>query len=137
MIINDAAGLTRVLNDCRVIAVVGVSANASRPSHYCAQYLMDRGYTVIPVNPGLREVLGVTCYPMLAEIPHKVDMVNVFRRPEDVLPIAEEAIRIGARCLWLQLGIINEEAMDLASQAGLDVVADHCIKIEHSRLLAR
>lgn len=135
MLIEDDAGLRRVLYDCRVVAVIGVSARSDRPSHHCSRYLMDQGYTVIPVNPALDEVLGVTCYPDLASIPVKVDMVNVFRKSEDVPPFAAEAVRIGARCLWLQLGIANDEAAAQASAAGLDVVQNQCIKMEHSRLL--
>ena len=135
MLIEDASGLRRLLTECRVIAVVGVSAKSDRPSHYCSQYLIDHGYTVIPVNPGLKEVLGLTCYPDLAAIPVKVDMVNVFRNAEDVPPIAAEAVRIGARCLWLQLGIVNESAAEMASAAGLEVVMDHCVKMEHARLM--
>jgi predicted CoA-binding protein len=135
MLINDAPGLRRVLTECRVIAVVGVSANSARPSHYCSRYLLDHGYTVIPVNPALKEVLGLVCYPDLASIPVKVDMVDVFRKSEDVPPIAAEAVRMGARCLWLQLGVVNEAAAAATSAAGLDVVMDHCVKMEHARLI--
>ena len=136
MMINDDAGRQRVLSAARVIAVVGISPKSERPSHYCAKYLLDHGYTIIPVNPGQKEVLGLTCYPDLLSIPVKVDMVNVFRNAEDVPPIAEDAVRIGARYLWLQLGIINDEAAQRASAAGLDVVQDRCVKMEHMRLMA-
>lgn len=134
MIVDDVSGLRRVLQRNRVIAVVGLSPNWNRPSYFAAKYMLEHGYTIIPVNPGATEVLGQKCYPDLAAIPSPVDMVDVFRKPEDALPIAAEAIRIGARCLWLQLGVINQDAADLASAAGLDVVMDRCVKIEYARL---
>jgi predicted CoA-binding protein len=134
MIVDDIAGLRRVLQENRVIAVVGLSPNWNRPSFFAAKYMLEHGYTVIPVNPGASEILGQKCYPELAAIPVKVDLVDVFRKPEDVGPIADEAIRIGARCLWLQLGVINQEAAERAVAAGLDVVMDRCVKIEYARL---
>ena len=134
MIVDDIAGLRRVLQDNRVIAVVGLSPNWNRPSYFAAKYMLEHGYTVIPVNPGATEILGQKCYPDLAAVPVKVDLVDVFRKPDDAGPIADEAIRIGARCLWLQLGVINREAADKASAAGLDVVMDRCVKIEYARL---
>ena len=134
MIVDDIVGLRRVLQDNQVIAVVGLSPNWNRPSFFAAKYMLDHGYTVVPVNPGATEILGRKCYPDLASIPQRVDLVDVFRKPADVMPIAEEAIRIGARCLWLQLGVINREAADKASGAGLDVVMNRCVKIEYARL---
>jgi predicted CoA-binding protein len=134
MIIDDVAGLRRVLHDNPVIAVVGLSPSEDRPSHFAAKYMLEHGYTIVPVNPGATEILGQKCYPDLAAIPFKVDMVDVFRKPEDVMPIADEAIRIGAKCLWLQLGVIDQEAADKAATAGLDVVMDRCVKIEYARL---
>lgn len=134
MIVDDVAGLRRVLQDNRVIAVVGLSPNWNRPSHFAAKYMLEHGYTIIPVNPGATEILGRKCYPDLAAIPVKVDMVDVFRKPADVMSIADEAIRIGAKCLWLQLGVINQPAADKAVAAGLDVVMDRCVKIEYARL---
>ena len=134
MIIDDVAGLRRVLHDNPVIAVVGLSPNEDRPSHFAAKYMLEHGYTIVPVNPGATEILGQKCFPDLAAIPFKVDMVDVFRKPEDVMPIADEAIRIGAKCLWLQLGVIDQEAADKAATAGLDVVMDRCVKIEYARL---
>ena len=131
---NDDLSLRRIFKECRTVAVVGMSANPDRPSNRVAKYLMDHGYTVIPVNPGPDELLGRKCYPDLASVPVKIDLIDVFRKADDVLPIAREAIRIGARCLWLQLGVINEEAAELAAAAGLDVVMDRCTKIEHARL---
>ena len=134
MMIDDVAGLRRVLQDNRVIAVVGLSPNWNRPSYFAAKYMLEHGYTVIPVNPGATEILGQKCYPDLAAIPVRVDLVDVFRKPEDAGPIADEAIRIGAKCLWLQLGVIHREAADKAVAAGLDVVMDRCVKIEYARL---
>lgn len=134
MRVDDVAGLRRVLQLNRMIAVVGLSASWNRPSYFAAKYMQERGYTIIPVNPGASEILGVKCYPDLASVPVPVDMVDVFRKPEDVVPIAEEAVRIGAKCLWLQLGVINEEAVALADAAGLEVVMDRCVKIEYARL---
>ena len=134
MNIDDIAGLRRVLQESRVIAVVGLSPNWNRPSYFAAKYMLEHGYTVIPVNPGASEILGQKCYPELAAIPVKVDLVDVFRKPEDAGPIADEAIRIGARCLWLQLGVIHPEAAERAAAAGLDVVMDRCVKIEYARL---
>jgi uncharacterized protein len=134
MIVDDVAGLRRVLHGNRVIAVVGLSPNWNRPSYFAAKYMLEHGYTVVPVNPGATEILGRKCYSDLAAIPFKVDLVDVFRKPEDAMPIAEEAIRIGAGCLWLQLGVINRAAADKASAAGLDVVMDRCVKIEYARL---
>ncbi|MDO9242313.1 MAG: CoA-binding protein [Rhodocyclaceae bacterium] len=134
MIITDDANLTRILDTHRVIAMVGLSARADRPSNSVARYLLARGYTVIPVNPAVTEILGQRCYASLHDIPVKVDMVDVFRKADDVPPIADAAIAIGAKSLWLQLGIINETAAQKASAAGLDVVMDRCPKIEYARL---
>ena len=134
MIVDDIAGLRRVLQGNRVIAVVGLSPNWNRASFFAAKYMLEHGYTVIPVNPGATEILGRKCYPDLASIPQPVDLVDVFRKPADATPIAQEAIRLGAKCLWLQLGVINREAADKASAAGLDVVMDRCVKIEYARL---
>ena len=131
---DDMPGLRRVLSENRTIAMVGLSANWYRPSFFAAKYLQDHGFRVIPVNPAYEEVLGERCYKSLLDIPEPVDVVDVFRRPEDVMPVAEEAIRIGAKVLWLQLGVINEEALRKAHDAGLEVVADRCMKIEYARL---
>jgi hypothetical protein len=128
------ADLRRILTECRTIAVVGLSAKEHRASHQVARYLQQHGYRIVPVHPGLASVLGEPCYARLTDIPHAVDLVNVFRRTEDVLPVAQEAVAIGARCLWQQLGIANTEADRVARAAGLDSVMDRCIKIEHARL---
>ena len=135
---NDISALPRILRDYRTIAIVGLSAEWSRPSFFVAKYLQGCGYRIIPVNPRYAAsgtyILGETCYPTLTEIPIPVDLVDVFRKPEDVLPIAQEAIAIGAKCLWQQLGVMNLEADALARQAGLDSVYNRCVKIEHARL---
>lgn len=131
---DDLDTLRRILATHRTIAVVGLSADWFRPSYFAAKYMLDHGYTVIPVNPKYPEVLGCKAYASLGEIPVKVDMVDVFRKPADVLPIARDAIAIGARCLWQQLGVENLEADALARAAGLDSVMDRCVKIEHGRL---
>lgn len=131
---NDDPTLHRILTECRTIAVVGLSADPSRPSHGVARYLQQHGYRIVPVNPRYEAVLGERCYARLADIPYPVDLVDVFRRTEDVLPIAQQAIAIAAKCLWQQLGIMNLEADRLARAAGLDSVMDRCVEIEHARL---
>lgn len=131
---DDIATLRRILKENRVIAVVGLSADWFRPSYFAAKYLQEHGYRIVPVNPRYPEILGEKCYASLEEIPFEVDMVDVFRRTEDVMPIARQAVAIGARCLWQQLGVVNLEADALAREAGLDSVTDRCVKIEHGRL---
>lgn len=131
---DDITELRRILKSFRTIAVVGLSAEWHRPSFFAAKYMQQHGYRIVPVNPRYGEILGERCYPSLADIPHPVDLVDVFRRTEDVLPIARQAIAIGAKCLWQQIGVKNEEAARLAREAGLDTVMDRCVKIEHARL---
>lgn len=131
---SDIPTLRRILAENRLIAVVGLSADWYRPSFFAAKYLQEHGYRIVPVNPRYTEILGEPCYPSLSAIPFRVDMVDVFRRSADVLPIAREAVAIGARCLWQQLGVVNEEADALARSQGLDSVTDRCVKIEHARL---
>jgi hypothetical protein len=131
---DDITTLRRILSTCRTIAVVGLSADWFRPSYFAAKYMLDHGYTVIPVNPKYPEILGRKAYASLRDVPVPVDMVDVFRRTADVPPIAREAVAIGARCLWQQLGVVNLEADALAREAGLDSVMDRCVKIEHGRL---
>ncbi len=130
----DIPTLRRILQQNRVIAVVGLSANWYRPSYFAAKYLQEHGYRIIPVNPRYEEILGEKCYPTLCDIPEPVDVVQIFQRADQVLPFGEEAIDIGAKVVWMQLGIVNEEAAERARQAGLDVVMDRCMKIEHARL---
>jgi len=134
-IVDDIAGLRRILTQSRAIAVVGLSANWYRPSYFAAKYLQDHGYRVIPVNPNHGEVLGVRCYPSVAAIPGVVDVVDCFRKPAEMPELAEEAVAKGAKVLWMQLGIRSDEAAGIASGAGLDVVIDRCMKIEHARLM--
>jgi predicted CoA-binding protein len=131
---TDTTSLRRMLKDCRTVAIVGLSAEWHRPSHFVGKYLQGHGYRVVPVNPRYPQILGETSYARLEDIPFAVDMVDVFRRSEDVLPIARSAIAIGARCFWQQIGVINTEADALAQAAGLDTVMDRCVKIEHARL---
>ena len=133
---TDISTLRRSLHDCRRIAVVGISAEWHRPSYFVGKYLLEHGHTMIPVNPKYSEVLGQRCYPDLraARAAGPIDMVDCFRRSEDIGPLAEEAIAIGARCLWMQLGVVNPTAREKAHAAGLDVVMDRCVKIEHGRL---
>lgn len=131
----DIETLRRILAVNRTIAVVGLSADWYRPSYFAAKYMQEHGYRIVPVNPRYDEILGERCYGSLADIPHPVDMVDVFRRTADVPPIAEQAVAIGARTLWQQLGVVNEEADRIAREAGLDSVMDRCVKIEHARLL--
>ena len=131
---DDISTLRRILGDCRTIAVVGLSAEWHRPSYFAASYMQGKGYRIVPVNPRYPSILGQTCYARLEDIPFAIDMVDVFRKPADVLPIAQSAVAIGARCLWQQLGVVNLEADAVARQAGLDSVMDRCVKIEHARL---
>ena len=118
----------------KTIAVVGMSPKPERPSHYVGIYLIESGYDVIPVNPGHKEIAGIATYPSLLDIPNKVDVVNVFRRSEHTLIIAEAAIEIGAKALWLQDGIYNKEAVQIAEDAGLLVVTNDCILRRHSQI---
>ncbi|MCH7626952.1 MAG: CoA-binding protein [Chloroflexi bacterium] len=113
------------LTNSKTIAVVGLSPNPERPSHYVAKYLQEQGYRIIPVNPQLQEVLGEKCYPYLGSIPEPVDMVDIFRRSEHVGPIVDDAIAIGAKYVWMQDGVVNEEAAASARSAGLSVVMDN------------
>ena len=133
MIIDDIPGIRRILNQNRTVAMVGLSANWYRPSHFAAKYLQIHGYRVIPVTPSYEEILGETCYPSLLDMPEPVDVVDCFRKPEEIPALARQAIEIGAKVLWMQLGIVNEEAARVASEAGLDVVMNRCMKIEYAR----
>ena len=131
---DDITQLRRILRACRTIAVVGLSAEWHRPSYFAAKYMQSHGYRIVPVNPRYPEILGERCYARLEDIPFPVDMVDVFRKPADVLPIAASAVAIGAKCLWQQLGVMNADADAMAREAGLDSVMDRCVKIEHARL---
>jgi predicted CoA-binding protein len=125
------AHVKEVVHTAKTIAVVGFSPKENRPSHMVGCYLMEAGFHVIPVNPGHSEICGVTCYPDLISIPEPVDVVDIFRRAEDVSPVVVEAIAIGAKVVWMQQGIVNHEAAALAEKAGLVVIMDRCIKVDH------
>ena len=131
---SDIPTIRRILRENKTIAIVGLSANWYRPSYFAAKYLMDHGYRIIPVTPQYKEVLGQTCYPSLSDVPEPIDIVDCFRRADQIVPLAEQAISIKAKVLWMQLGVINEAAATLASAAGLEVVMDRCMKIEFARL---
>jgi predicted CoA-binding protein len=123
-----------ILKNSRTVAIVGLSSNRERPSYIVGKYLKEHGYKVIPVNPNEKTVLGLKSYPDLSSIPRKVDVVDIFRRSEDVPPIVRDAIKIGARAVWMQEGIKNDEAAAEAKKAGLKVVMDRCMRKQHIRL---
>ena len=135
--LQPTAQLVKLLKTARNIAVVGLSPKENRPSNMVARYLLAAGYRVYPVNPGQDEVLGLPCYPSLAAVPGQIDIVDIFRNPADVLPIVEEALGLSPlpQAIWMQQGIVNEEAAALARARGLLVVMDHCIKVDHANLL--
>jgi len=130
---DDSEKIRRILRASRVIAVVGLSAQWHRPSYFAAKYMQEHGYRVIPVNPTYDSIMGEKSYKRLADIPEKVDIVDCFRKSSEIPAIAEEAIRMGAKVLWMQLGVENAEARARAEAAGLEVVENHCVKIEHGR----
>jgi len=130
---GDSDKVRRILRRVRTIAVVGLSAQWHRPSYFAAKYLQEHGYRVIPVNPGYPEILGEKCYKSLREIPEKVDVVDCFRRSAEIPAIADDAIAIGAKVLWMQLGVENGDARRKAEAAGLEVIENRCMKIEHGR----
>ena len=130
---NTAYDRLRILERYRRVAMVGLSSNPFRPSHYAAIYLIAEGYDVVPVNPREDEVLGRRCYPTVTAVPGPVEIVDIFREPAAVAEIVEEAIAVGAKVVWMQLGVIHEEAAERARKAGLEVVMDRCMKIEHAR----
>jgi hypothetical protein len=134
---NVSADIEKILTRYRTVAIVGASPNPERPSHRVADFLKKEGFHVIPVTPNADKVVGKKAYPDLASIPVPVEVVAIFRRPEDVLPIVEEAIAIGAKAIWMQEGIVNEDAAAKARKAGLTVVMDHCIRKELLRKLGR
>jgi uncharacterized protein len=130
---DDSDKIRRILSSCRVIAVVGLSAQWHRPSYFAAKYMQEHGYRVIPVNPGYEEILGERCYKSLRDIPESVDIVDCFRKSAEIPAIAEDAVAIGARVLWMQLGVENPPSRRTAEAAGLEVVENRCVKIEHGR----
>ena len=131
----DIDGLRRILTENKTIAVVGLSANWWRPSFFAAKYMQDHGYRVIPVNPNYDEILGEKCYDRIEDIPDAVDVVDIFQRPEVTPALAQSAVAIGARVLWMQIGVVNDESARIAKSGGLEVVMNRCVKIEHARLL--
>ena len=126
--------LRRILKENHTIAIVGLSADWYRPSYFAAKYMQEHGFKIIPVNPKYTEILGEKCYPDLKSIPEKVDMVDVFRKSADCAPIAQEAVAIGAKTLWLQIGVENDEAKAIAESGGVEFVQNRCVKIEYARL---
>ncbi len=135
MQLTNFSEIADILKTSKTIAVVGLSPKSERPSNDVARYLISAGYTVIPVNPGQSEILGRTCYPDLSSVPEAIDIVDIFRRPEHVLPIVEEAIKIKAKVVWMQEGVVHEEAAKKARAAGLKVIMDRCLKVDHANLL--
>ena len=131
---DDVPTIRRILTENNVLAVVGLSANESRPSFFAAKYMQDHGYKIIPVNPRYDQILGNTCYPDLESIPEPVDIIDVFQRPDRVMPLAESAVAIKAKVLWMQLGVVNQEAEQVARTGGLEVIMNRCVKIEYARL---
>jgi len=130
---DDSEKTRRILSRYKTLAVVGLSAQWHRPSYFAAKYMQEHGYRVIPVNPGYDEILGEKCYKSLRDIPEKVDIVDCFRKSAEIPAIAEDAVAIGAKVLWMQLGVENAEARRKAESAGLEVVENRCVKIEHGR----
>jgi predicted CoA-binding protein len=125
---------SKLFKETHTIAVVGLSPKSTRPSNQVAQYLLEKGYEIFPVNPGQTSILGLTCYPDLQSIPAQVDIVDIFRNPADVPEVVDDAIEIGAKIVWMQLGIVHEAAAAKARAAGLLVVMDRCLKIDHQHL---
>jgi predicted CoA-binding protein len=134
---QDPLAIQRVLHTAKTIAIVGLSSNELRPSYFVGYYLKRHGYQVIPVNPRETEILGEKCYPSLLDVPVPVDVVDVFRAPDALPGIARDAVAIGAGTLWCQFGVINEEGNQTAADAGLTVIVDRCLKIEHARYVGR
>jgi uncharacterized protein len=134
---QDPATIQRVLHTASTIAIVGLSANELRPSYFVGTYLKRHGYRVIPVNPRESEILGERSYPSLLDVPVPVDIVDVFRTPEALPAIAREAVEIGAKTLWCQFGVINEEGTKIAEAGGVTVIVDRCLKVEHARYMGR
>ena len=130
---QDPLAIQRVLHHAKTIAVVGLSPNELRASYFVGYYLKRHGYTVIPVNPREPEILGERCYPSLVDVPVPIDIVNVFRAADALPAIAEEAVKVGAGCLWCQFGVINEAGARIAEAGGITVVMDRCLKVEHAR----
>lgn len=130
----DPQVIAAIIKDYRVVAVVGLSSDPDRPSYRVADYLKQHGYRIIPVNPGCQEILGEKCYASLKDIPFPVEVVDIFRKPEAIPAIVDEALEVGAKAVWLQLGLVEPNSARKARDAGLQVVMDRCLKVEHARL---
>lgn len=130
----DPRVIADIIKNYKVVAVVGLSPKPDRPSYLVAEYLKQHGYRIIPVNPGQREILGEKCYRSLKDIPFPVEVVDIFRNVEAIPAIVDEAIQVGAKAVWMQLGLVEPESARKARDAGLQVVMDHCLKVEHARL---
>ena len=126
--------IEEILRECRKIAVVGLSPKESRDSNKVARYLMEQGYEVIPVNPGQKEIFGKTCYKSLADIPFQIDMADLFLNPTRIPPVVDQAIEMGIQAIWMQLGVVHNEAALKAKESGIQVVMDRCIMVEHEKL---
>ena len=135
--LNNISEIPQLLTEAQVIAVVGLTPKAERPSNMVARYLKQAGYIVIPVNPGHDQILGERCYPSLLDVPSRIDIANIFRRSEDVGPIVHQAIEKGCTAIWMQQGIVNHDAAAKAKQHGIKVVMDRCIKVDHDNLFHR
>lgn len=127
--------IKKLLQEAKVIAVVGLSPKEDRPSNAVAKYLKEKSYKIVPVNPGHDEILGEKSYSSLSEIPFPVDIVDIFRKSSEVVPVVEEAVKLKPKCIWLQLGIVNDDAKKISEENGIFFVQDKCIKIEHQRLI--
>ena len=130
------AEIKAILKDFKMVAVVGLSPKPERPSFRVAQYLKEHGYQIVPVNPGQKEILGEKCYPNLKEIPFPIEVVDIFRNMEAIPAIVDEAIAVGAKVVWMQQGLVDPNSARKAQEAGLQVVMDRCMKVEHAQLIA-
>lgn len=133
--LNNLDEIPQLLKNASNIAIVGLSPKTARPSNMVARYLLDAGYTIYPVNPGQEEILGEKCYSSLLDIPDHIDIVNIFRKAEDVVPVVEQAVKLDCKCIWMQQGIINHDAAEIARHNGKVVVMDRCIKIDHAAFI--
>lgn len=132
--LNRLDEIESLLRNAKSIAVVGLSPKPERPSNMVAQYLIEAGYTILPVNPGQEKILGLPCYPDLLSVPEKIDIVDIFRSSEHVLEIVQQSITVRCSAVWMQQGIINQEAAQIARDHGIPVIMDRCIKIDHANL---
>ncbi|MBA4312829.1 MAG: CoA-binding protein [Chlorobiaceae bacterium] len=131
----QSSTIKKILQEAKTIAIVGASVKPSRDSFHIMRFLMEAGYNVIPVNPAYNEILGKKCFPDLRQLEEQVDIVDIFRRSDEILPIVQDAMLIGAPAIWMQLGVVNEEAASLAERAGINVIMNKCIKVEYQILM--